>query len=141
MKAKLIGTMVKSLEQKHENELVEVVRLEELQKHRQQEMFLESKRKIQHGNILLPVRHNNKIIAKIAWTGNLYWADDGDTILSGQGLIRIGNHIVSTVLNEDNKANAEIISETEAIRLIMEYKQYHLLEELNLLDRVKDLVG
>lgn len=141
MKAQLVETMVKSLEEKHENELVEVVRLDELQKLRRHEAFLESKRKIQNGNILLPVIHNNNIIAKVAWTGNLYSYDDGDTIIGGQGLVQIGNHIVLTVLHESGGGTAKVISETEAIKEIFVWKAYHLLEELNLLDRVKDLVG
>lgn len=140
MKAQLVETMVKSFEEKPENELVEIVRLEELENSRQHERFLESKRKIQYGQILLPVRHNNKIIGKVPWTGNLYSYDDGDTIIGGQGLIRIGNHFVLTVLHEMGKGTAEVISEEEAIKEIFNSNAYHLLDELYLLDRVKELV-
>lgn len=87
---------------------------------------------VSFGDILLPVYRKDKLIAEVGWVGNLEHSYDGDVIMQGSGLLKVGTNFVLTKINGHELSTAEIVSKNKATELIIDSENYRLLEVFNL---------
>jgi hypothetical protein len=91
--------------------------------------------KVVNGEVLLEVMNGNKSTPQVPWSGNLspYQYDpEEDEFPEGWGLTQLDDgQIVETVIFAA-RATAYIISKKEAIKKIVLFKKYELLETFGL---------
>lgn len=116
---------------KEDSMLVEPTRIEKILN---EEEYVNA---VVNGDILLPVHDNGKMIAKVQWKGNLKCFSEET---GGRGLTQHENQLILTELI-NGKATARIVTPDEAILWIVSSENYHLLFELNLDKKVRDLMN
>nr|WP_319372818.1 hypothetical protein [uncultured Methanobacterium sp.] len=99
--------------------------------------------KVVNGEVLLEVMNGNKSTPKVKWSGNLspYQYDpEEDEFPEGWGLTQLDDGQIVETFIFAGPAAAYIISKKEAIKQIISFKKYELLEKYELTNDLYNIV-